>query len=458
MSRQYFGTDGIRGRVGDNVINAEFMLKFGWAVGSVLPKNKHNIVLIGRDTRVSGSVLEAALQAGLASAGVTVRTLGIIPTPAVAYLTQSMRAEAGIVISASHNPYYDNGIKIFDTQGRKFSDKLELQIEALMSQPMTMATSEELSVVKRLTYDAQGRYIEFCKGTFPHQFSLDSMTLVIDAANGAGYQVAPTIFKELGANVIVTGCEPDGFNINRECGAMHTEALQHLVVEHKADLGIALDGDGDRLLLVDERGNLVDGDEILAILAHEQSTGLRCRAGVVGTLMSNLGLEQSLQNTSIDFVRSKVGDRYVLEALVENGWTLGGEASGHIIDLDYTTTGDGIVTALQVLRVMKMQKESLSQLKTVMTKRPQILENIRYEGDIDVINHPKVQTVVAQLTEKFDGRGRILLRLSGTEPLVRVMVEGNDASEVKTVVSALVAVVKHVAGIESASAEPAVAN
>lgn len=439
MTRQYFGTDGIRGRVGDKVINAEFMLKLGWAIGMVLPKERHSTVLIGRDTRVSGSVFEAALQAGLASAGVTVRTLGVIPTPAVAYLTQSMRAEAGIVISASHNPYYDNGIKIFDTQGRKFSDALELQIEKLINQPMIMATSEQLSTVKRLTYDAKGRYIEFCKGTFPHQLSLEGMTLVIDGAHGAGYQVAPTVFEELGADVIVTGCEPNGFNINDNCGALHTSTLQQLVREHHAHLGIALDGDGDRLLLVDENGELVDGDEILAILAHENSTGLRCRAGVVGTLMSNLGLEQSLNNESIEFVRAKVGDRFVLETLIEKGWTLGGEASGHIIDLDYTTTGDGIVTALQVLRVMQMQRASLSTLKKVMTKRPQILENIRYEGDIDIINHPKIKAAVEQWTTAFAGNGRILLRLSGTEPLIRVMVEGNDAAQVRSVVNALVA-------------------
>lgn len=444
MSRRYFGTDGIRGRVGDTVINAEFMLKLGWAIGSVLPKGKHNTVLIGRDTRVSGSVLEAALQAGLASAGVTVRTLGVIPTPAVAYLTQSMRAEAGIVISASHNPYDDNGIKIFDIEGRKFSDALELEIETLLDQPMSMATSEQLSDVKRLSYDAQGRYIEFCKGTFPHQFSLEGMRLVVDAANGAGYQVAPTIFRELGADVRVTGCEPDGFNINRDCGALHTERLQQLVIEHGAHLGIALDGDGDRLLLVDANGALVDGDEILAILAHEQSTGLRCRAGVVGTLMSNLGLEQCLQQSGIEFVRSNVGDRYVLEALLEKGWTLGGEASGHIIDLDYTTTGDGIVTALQVLRVMQAQQQTLAQLKTVMTKRPQILQNLRYEGGIDVLNHPEVQQAVAEWTDKLADRGRVLLRLSGTEPLVRVMVEGNDHAEVSAAVDGLIATVNGV--------------
>lgn len=447
MTRQYFGTDGIRGRVGDKVINAEFMLKLGWAIGTVLPKEQHGTVLIGRDTRVSGSVLEAALQAGLASAGITVRTLGVIPTPAVAYLTQSMRAQAGIMISASHNPYYDNGIKIFDTQGMKFSDALELQIEELLTQPMSMATSEQLSAVQRLTYDAKGRYIEFCKGTFPHQLSLEGLKIVIDAAQGAGYQVAPTIFSELGADIIVTGCEPNGFNINEHCGALHPERLQQLVLQHQAHLGIALDGDGDRLQLVDERGELVDGDEILAILAHENSTGLRCRAGVVGTLMSNLGLEQSLANEGIEFLRAKVGDRFVLETLLEKGWTLGGEASGHIIDLDYTTTGDGIVTALQVLRVMRMQQATLSSLKKVMIKRPQLLENIRYEGDVDVLNHPQITEAVAHWTKQLADRGRILLRLSGTEPLIRVMVEGNDASEVRAVTHSLVTDIRQVTGL-----------
>lgn len=447
MTRQYFGTDGIRGRVGDTVINAEFMLKLGWAIGMVLPKERQSTVLIGRDTRVSGGVLETALQAGLAAAGVTVQTLGVIPTPAVAYLTQSMRADAGIVISASHNPYYDNGIKIFDIHGKKFSDALELQIEELLHQPMTMAAAEQLAAVQRLTYDAKGRYIEFCKGTFPHQFSLQGMKLVVDAAHGAGYEVAPTIFRELGATVITTGCEPNGFNINEHCGALHTESLQQLVQQHRAQLGIALDGDGDRLLLVDERGELVDGDEILAILAHEDSAGLRCRTGVVGTLMSNLGLEQSLTNNNIEFVRAKVGDRFVLETLIEKGWTLGGEASGHIIDLDYTTTGDGIVTALQVLRVMQMQEMSLSALKKVMVKRPQILENIRYEGDVDVMNHPKIADSISQWTAQLAERGRILLRLSGTEPLIRVMVEGNDPAEVRSVANALVADIREVTGL-----------
>lgn len=446
-TRHYFGTDGIRGRVGDEVINAEFMLKLGWAIGSVLPQGQHHTVLIGRDTRVSGTVLEAALHAGLASAGVTVRTLGVIPTPAVAYLTQSMRASAGIVITASHNPYDDNGVKIFGPQGMKFSNAFEAQIEFLLNQPMTMVTSDQLKIAQHFNYDAQGRYIEFCKGTFPHQCSLEGLRIVVDAANGAGYRVAPTIFEELGAEVITTGCEPDGFNINRDCGALHTAHLQALVKTHQAHLGIALDGDGDRLLLVDEYGELVDGDEILAILVHEQSTGLRCRSGVVGTLMSNLGLEQSLRAKGIGFARSQVGDRYVLETLLEKGWTLGGEASGHVIDLDYTTTGDGIVTALQVLRIMQMQKEPLSQLKKVMTKRPQILENIRYEGTVDVLNHPEVQTAVAHWTAVIEDRGRILLRLSGTEPLVRVMVEGNDATEVRSVIDGLMKTIYAVLGM-----------
>ncbi|PHQ78436.1 MAG: phosphoglucosamine mutase [Coxiella sp. (in: Bacteria)] len=439
MTRNYFGTDGIRGRVGGALINTEFMLTLGWAIGTVLTDEQHKTVLIGRDTRVSGTVLESALEAGLASAGAVVRTLGIIPTPAVAYLTQSMRAQAGIVISASHNPYHDNGVKIFNQQGMKISDEQELAIEALLTEPLTMVSSEQMSAMSRLMYDAQGRYIEFCKGTFPDQLTLEGLKIVIDAANGAGHKVAPTIFKELGATIVTLGCSPDGFNINEQCGAMSTKTLRARVRAEQADIGIALDGDGDRLLLVDHKGELVDGDEILAILANENVSGVR--AGVVGTLMSNLGLEQAMAGLGIEFERARVGDRYVLERLLEKGWTLGGEASGHIIDLDYTTTGDGIISALQVLRVMQRHKVALSELKQVMQKRPQILENIRFSGDIDIINHPETQAIVTQVSERLVGRGRVLLRLSGTEPLVRVMVEGDDENEVRAAVDEISAVI-----------------
>lgn len=441
--RRYFGTDGIRGRVGDATINVVFMLKLGWAIGTALTDDYHKTVLLGRDTRISGTLLEAALQAGLASSGAKVRTLGIIPTPAVAYLTQSMRAAVGIVISASHNPYYDNGIKIFDKDGMKLSDAQELAIEALLDQPLTMVSSEQLSEMHQLTYDAPGRYIEFCKSTFPSQLTLTGLKIVIDAANGAGFQVAPTIFGELGAQVIAIGCEPDGFNINKESGALYTEALQHRVIAEQADLGIALDGDGDRLLLVDHQGELVDGDEILGILAKENVMGIHHR-GVVGTLMSNLGLEQALDQRGIPFERAQVGDRYVLERLLEKGWTLGGEASGHIIDLDFTTTGDGIVSALQVLRVMQMQKKPLHTLKQIIIKRPQVLKNIYFSGAKDILNHPDIQLSVVRLTKQFAGRGRILLRLSGTEPLLRVMAEGDDLNEVEAVVDELIGIITQV--------------
>ena len=440
MTRRYFGTDGIRGRVGDAVINPMFMLQLGWAIGTVLLDDQHKTVLIGRDTRISGTSLEAALQAGLAAAGADVRTLGIIPTPAVAYLTQSMRATVGIVISASHNPYDDNGIKIFDKNGFKLSDEQELAIEALLDQPLTMVSSDSLSEIQPLTHDASQRYIEFCKSTFPSQLSLHKLKIVVDAAQGAGFQVAPTIFKELGADVIAMGCEPNGFNINDACGALHTEALQRRVVAEHADLGIALDGDGDRLLLVDHKGELVDGDEILGILAQGGVVGGHHR-GVVGTLMTNLGLEQALTQWKIPFERTKVGDRYVLERLLEKGWTLGGEASGHIIDLDFTTTGDGLVSALQVLRVIQMQQQPLHTLKQTIIKRPQILKNIHFTGTADILQHANVQSSVDRLTKQFEGRGRILLRLSGTEPLLRVMAEGDDHNEVEAVVDELIRVI-----------------
>lgn len=440
MTRRYFGTDGIRGRVGDDTINVMFMLKLGWAVGVVLTDDQHKNVLIGRDTRISGTLLEAALQAGLASAGAKVQTLGIIPTPAVAYLTQSMRAQVGIVISASHNPYNDNGIKIFDKNGMKLSDEQELEIEALLDQPLRMVPSEQLFEMQLLAHDAPGRYIEFCKGTFPSQLSLIGLKIVIDAAHGAAFQVAPTIFRELGAEVVAIGCDPNGFNINKEVGALHTKALQHRVLDEQADVGIALDGDGDRVLLIDHRGELVDGDEIVGILAKENIMGIHHR-GVVGTLMSNIGLEQALNQWGIAFERAKVGDRYVLERLLEKGWTLGGEASGHIIDLDFTTTGDGIVSALQILRVMQMQQQSLHQLKQIMIKRPQILKNIHFTGDKSILMYPEVEHAVDRLMKQFNGRGRILLRLSGTEPLLRVMVEGNDLNEVEAVVDELSSII-----------------
>lgn len=444
MTRKYFGTDGIRGRVGGDVINVELMLKLGWAIGTLFADASAGVqprILIGRDTRLSGSVLELALQAGLVSAGVRVQSLGVIPTPAVAYLTRSMGAVAGIVISASHNPYFDNGVKIFNSEGMKLTDAEEAAIEALLDQPLKMHSLEQLILTPVEVVDAHGRYIEFCKHTFPRALSLSGLKVVVDAAHGACYRVAPAALRELGADIIEIGCNPDGRNINDNCGALHTAALKSAVRKHGADIGIALDGDGDRVLLVDEHGELLDGDEILAILATDKAN--KC-TGVVGTLMTNLGFEQAMTTCDICFERADVGDRYVLERLVENGWTLGGEASGHIIDLDYATTGDGIVAALQVLRIMCQQQKPLSQLKKVMQKRPQLLENVRFSGSRDIIDHPKIRAQVSAMTERLVGKGRILLRLSGTEPLLRVMVEGDDAAEIRQVVDVLVNTVEEV--------------
>ena len=345
MKQRYFGTDGIRGRMGDDVINAEFVLKLGWATGKVLAQDPAAKVVVGRDTRVSGKVLQSALIAGLASSGVDVFILGVLPTPAVAHLTHSLRASAGIVISASHNPYEDNGFKFFDGRGMKLSDEHERAIEKQIAVPMSTTASADLGRVRWLR-DARGRYIEFCKSTFPNQLKLNNLKIIVDCANGAAAGVASTIFYELGAEVVTMGDQPDGLNINQACGATAVEALQCKVLKEKADIGIALDGDGDRLIMIDQKGEVVDGDEILCILAKDTSTGMRSRQGVVGTVMSNLGLEQALTAASVDFTRAPVGDRFVLEEMIKRGWALGGESSGHIVNLDYTTTGDGIITAL----------------------------------------------------------------------------------------------------------------
>ncbi len=444
MTRTYFGTDGIRGRVGGNVINIEFVLKLGWAIGAIFANAQARVqpqVLIGKDTRISGTVLELALQAGLIAGGVKVQSLGVMPTPAVAYLTRSLGAAAGIVISASHNPYYDNGIKIFDGNGMKLSDAQEEAIERLLNKPLKMAFLEYLNVAPVEVIDAEGRYIEFCKHTFPRQLSLSGLSVIVDAAHGAGYRVTPAVFRELGAHVHEVGCEPTGTNINERAGALHINILEQSVKYHGADIGIALDGDGDRVLLVDEKGVMLDGDEILAILARDKADSC---VGVVGTLMTNLGFEQAMAAAGISFERAQVGDRYVLERLIENGWMLGGEASGHIIDLDHTTTGDGVIAALQVLRIMRTQQKPLSELRQVMKKRPQLLKNVRLSGDRDIINHPKIREQEALMTKRLGGRGRILLRLSGTEPLLRVMAEGEDEAEISQVVEVLVETVKEV--------------
>ncbi|OGO91833.1 MAG: phosphoglucosamine mutase [Coxiella sp. RIFCSPHIGHO2_12_FULL_44_14] len=446
VQKKYFGTDGIRGQVGKSLINAEFMLKLGWAVGTALVQQGPATVLIGKDTRISGYMIESALQAGLSAAGADTKLLGPMPTPAIAYLTHSIRASAGIVISASHNAYPDNGIKFFDQEGFKLSDELELTIEELVDRPMQTVSAERLGKAMRIV-DAQGRYIEFCKSTFPSHLTLKGLKIVVDCANGAAYYVAPSIFHELGATVVATADQPDGFNINQSCGATDTRHLQKIVVQQGADLGIALDGDGDRVMMVDHRGALVDGDELLCILAKDHLMDPHQGFGVVGTVMSNLGLQQALEQCGIAFERAPVGDRHVLEKLQSKGWRLGGESSGHIVDLNYTTTGDGIITALQILRILQTQGKTLADLKNVMVKCPQVLINVPVFGTVDIHQYPKIKTAVLQAENKLNGKGRVLLRPSGTESVIRVMVEGQDEGLVRETAEQLAAVVeKSIAG------------
>ena len=440
MSRKYFGTDGIRGRVGDYPVTAEFMLKLGWAAGRVLGGNRGDRVIIGKDTRISGYMFESALEAGLSAAGVDVRLLGPMPTPAIAYLTRTLHACAGIVISASHNAYADNGIKFFSSEGTKLPDAVELAIEAELDKDMVTVESDRLGKAERVS-DAAGRYIEFCKSTIPLTLSLKGLKIVVDCANGATYHVAPCVFDELGADVITIGVEPDGLNINQACGSTQPELLQNAVLEHRADLGIALDGDGDRLMMVDHRGELVDGDELLFIIARSRQQEGALKGGVVGTLMSNLGLEHALQSHNIDFVRANVGDRYVLELLQQRNCMIGGESSGHIICLDRTTTGDGIVSALQVLAAMVKSGSTLYELKAGMKKYPQCMINVPVSGKVELNSTPVVQDAVKSAEQRLAGRGRVLLRPSGTEPLVRVMVEGEDAQQVSEEADQLASVV-----------------
>jgi phosphoglucosamine mutase len=430
VAKKYFGTDGIRGRVGDHPITAEFMLKLGWAAGRVLASKGGKLVIIGKDTRISGYLFESALEAGLISAGIDIRLLGPMPTPAIAYLTRTLHASAGIVISASHNAYADNGIKFFSGEGTKLADEVELAIEAELGKPMVTVNSAQLGKAERVA-DAGGRYIEFCKSTIPLSMSLKGLKVVVDCANGATYHVAPSVFDELGAEVISIGTEPDGLNINRDCGSTRPEHLQKIVLEQQADVGIALDGDGDRVLMVDHQGVLVDGDELLFIIALSRQAHGALHAGVVGTLMSNLGLEHALREHNIAFQRARVGDRYVLELLRQNGGQLGGESSGHIICLDRTTTGDGIVSALQVLAAMVQTGKSLAELKSGMKKYPQHMINVPVGGAIDLDSQPTVQAAVKSAEQRLAGRGRVLLRPSGTEPVVRVMVEGEDEQTVR---------------------------
>jgi len=430
MARQYFGTDGIRGEVGEPPITPDFMLKLGWAAGRVLVDrfDGPNLILIGKDTRISGYMFESALQAGLINAGVDVGLLGPMPTPGIAYLTRTFQAQAGIVISASHNPYADNGIKFFSGNGTKLPDDVELAIEAELNEPMV--TAERLGKARRID-DASGRYIEFCKGTMPWGFSLQGLQIVVDCANGATYHIAPSVFSELGAKVIPIATSPNGTNINRGCGSTKTDALKEKVTELGADLGIAFDGDGDRVMFVDHRGQIVDGDELLFIIAdHQHRYGGGCD-GVAGTLMSNFGLELALKNLGVPFARAKVGDRYVIETMRNNGWTLGGESSGHIVCSNVTTTGDGIISALQVLLALTTMGDSLNTIKKGMHKMPQTMINVRMARKVDLDQDETVQAAVAAVEAKLAGTGRVLLRPSGTEPVVRVMVEGQDKVQVK---------------------------
>lgn len=441
MSRKYFGTDGVRGRVGEFPITPEFAMKLGWAAGRVLSERGTRKVLIGKDTRISGYLLETALEAGLIAAGINVRLLGPMPTPAVAYLTRTFRAEAGIVISASHNPYYDNGIKFFSADGTKLPDDVELAIEHELEQPMQCEPSEKLGKAQRID-DAAGRYIEFCKSHLPNHLSLSGMNIVIDCAHGATYHIAPAVFKELGANVIVIGASPDGLNINDQCGATHTDLLQQTVLERKADLGIAYDGDGDRVMMVDHTGRVIDGDEIVYIIARAAKAQNKLQGGVVGTLMSNLGLELALKELDIPFARSAVGDRYVMELLREKNWRIGGENSGHVLNLDHTCTGDGIIASLQVLTAMIESGLTLAEFSQGMHKLPQVLVNVKFEKGTAPLEKQHVKQVISEVETELNGSGRVLIRKSGTEPLIRVMVEGQDETIVRQYAERIAAAVK----------------
>ena len=448
MSRKYFGTDGIRGTVGQHPITADFMLKLGYAAGKVLTHNTKvkKRVLIGKDTRVSGYMFESALEAGLIAAGVNVDMLGPMPTPAIAYLTRAFRASAGIVISASHNPVGDNGIKFFSADGFKLDDDIELEIEALIDQPLITNDSFTLGKARRIS-DATGRYVEFCKGSLPSQFNLAGFKIVLDCANGATYNAAPKVFKELGAHTITMATEPNGFNINDKCGSTYMEGLCARVVEENADFGIALDGDGDRVLFSDANGEIVDGDELIYIIAqHRLQSGQGCN-GVAGTLMSNLGLELALKDLNIPFLRTKVGDRYVVEALKDNDWNLGGEASGHVLCSDLNTTGDGIVAALQVIRAISDSGKPLADLKLGMSKFPQTMINVRLAKKVDITENNAINAAVAEAEQKLAGRGRVLLRPSGTEPLIRVMAEGDDQALVEQQVKAIAKIVEQQVGL-----------
>jgi len=448
MSRKYFGTDGVRGKVGEALITPDFVMRLGYAAGKVLCGLQHHLaygehpaVLIGKDTRISGYMLESALQAGLSAAGVDVLLTGPMPTPAVAYLTRALRAQAGIVISASHNPFEDNGIKFFSADGAKLADAIEHAIEAELQQPMQVRPSAQLGKARRIN-DAAGRYIEFCKSTFPNELDLRGLKIVVDCANGAAYHVAPPVFHELGAEVIAIGNQPDGLNINDECGSTHPQALRQAVLQSGADLGISLDGDGDRVVMVDSAGSLLDGDQLLYIIvAHSHRTG-RLKGGVVGTLMTNLGFEHALARLGVPFARASVGDRYVLELMNKNGWVLGGENSGHILCLDKHSSGDGIIAALQVLHALRESGIELGALLADLTMYAQVLVNVNVQGKLDLDGNPAIQQAVRMAESELDGTGRVLLRPSGTEPKVRVMVEGQDRKQVEMLANRIADVVR----------------
>jgi phosphoglucosamine mutase len=439
--KKYFGTDGIRGRVGEAPITADFMLKLGWATGRAFAGEGQGFVLVGKDTRISGYMFESALEAGLTAAGVDTRLLGPMPTPGVAYLTRTLRAQAGIVISASHNPYYDNGIKFFSVHGVKLKDEMELKIERFLDSPMTTEASAQLGKAKRVT-DAAGRYIEFCKSTIDSGIDFKGMRVVIDCAHGATYHIAPHVFSEVGADVVPISIAPNGVNINDECGATSPQKLVEKVLEYRADFGIAIDGDGDRLIMVDHKGEVVDGDELIYIIAKARLEKGGLSGPVVGTLMTNLGMEHALSELGIDLIRANVGDRYVMEKLVANKGTLGGENSGHIICLDKTTTGDGIVSALQVVAEINRSGKTLHELKSGMVKYPQILVNVRINKKVDIDKIESIQKAKKATEKQLGDAGRVLLRSSGTEPLVRVMVEGMDRSLVENCANGLADEVK----------------
>jgi phosphoglucosamine mutase len=450
MEFRYFGTDGIRGRVGEGAITAEFTLKLGWAAGRVLAEQEQTQprVVIGKDTRISGYLFESALEAGLSAAGVDVMLLGPMPTPAIAHMTRSMGAAAGIVISASHNPYEDNGIKFFSGTGQKFADELQARIEQHLDEPLTHVASHRLGKARRID-DATARYVEYCKGTIAFGTRFDGLRIVVDCANGATYRIAPDVFRELGADVIAMNHQPDGVNINRDCGSTHPDGMCATVVDQGADLGVAFDGDGDRVVLADHQGRLVDGDQILYVLARARQARGDLAGGVVGTVMSNFGLEQAFDELGVDFARARVGDRHVHERLVANGWILGGEASGHILCLDRASTGCGIVSALQVLEVVARSRHSLQSLAAGMRKYPQVMINVRVDAArADLERNPDVAEAVSETEQALDGQGRVVLRPSGTEPVIRVMVEGRDESHVRSLAERLAGVVERGAAVE----------